>query len=998
MQISQCLAICVRSCVWKLVLMSGLIVAAALPLLASTPDLSGTYTGDDGGIYYVQQSGNVLWWAGMSLDRDLPADYVWHRGLYFTNIFRGTISGNTITGQWADVSRGHTLSTGTLTLSIGSSNGITQLTRSSATGGFGATTWNQTDPFDDTKFNGKTLNIIGRMDAVHKNEAGGQGSLTDNLKTYRDQSVVYGRVVNEHVDAGNVQTSLPHIAYGPQVVDANAKPLPYYDFSQPARDSQSFACYDENGGNGDGDIDIGLNLDTDRLEDYFWTTGWGNRTSGPIVFSLKFGYSGDQTELNYGAYIHPEGIMYGKAGTCDSPFDSTYGYASLLPGWADLYSASILINGRPMNGNLAGDDCNVFIQPCPYLGGATSTNYLISPIGVELEKLLLSQYGGGTVPPEGGDAGTYVRITGALVVDCGHGITHPCYDDTGDPVDVSSNQNQEIHPIYSIDVINKPYRPEDSSLAGRSNLTGAWGGSDGSTYYVRQIGNTLWWLGMMRDRQPMQDGTGNAWAGCEGTYPSGIIGTCQLAPAFNANDPPCSTPGECWAFANVFKGTITESPSEVVIEGDWAGVPQSTSAGSTGGHMKFFAYNNKMFVPATSPSIFPVTIEKMYEPEDTTAPQSTLTIATPQYTANNQLFVSGVTPFTVTASDRDSGVQNIWYRDFPQGASAPAYTPVVGSTAVFNLSGADGTHEVDTYATDNGGNDESPHSTTAYFDNTAPVATITQPAATQYGHSDTLMLNYSVSDGSGSGVKSFTPKMDGQTASQFGASLDSGQPIYLISMLPGAHTFSVDSVDNVNNAGTNSVVFAITVTFDSLKGDVNELVSLGCVDNISQSLLSKISAAQNLNGKGQTQAAINTLSALINETQAQAGKHISTTCTDPSGRPFNPVQLLLGDTQYLQGTLGQLKPNPVIGSALNSNNVGINGVTVNLVNSSKTVIATATTDSVGLFYFADTSGLTVGANYTVKVTLPKGYKSSTPASHAFTWKAVEVALSNFVLN
>jgi hypothetical protein len=38
--------------------------------------------------------------------------------------------------------------------------------------------------------------------------------------------------------------------------------------------------------------------------------------------------------------------MYGKAGTCDSPFDSTYGYASLLPGWADLYSASILINGQ----------------------------------------------------------------------------------------------------------------------------------------------------------------------------------------------------------------------------------------------------------------------------------------------------------------------------------------------------------------------------------------------------------------------------------------------------------------------------------------------------------------------------------------------------------------------------------------------------------------------------------------------------------------------------
>ena len=57
--------------------------------------------------------------------------------------------------------------------------------------------------------------------------------------------------------------------------------------------------------------------------------------------------------------------------------------------------------------------------------------------------------------------------------------------------------------------------------------------------------------------------------------------------------------------------------------------------------------------------------------------------------------------------------------------------------------------------------------------------------------------------GGGSGVKSFTPKMDGQTAMQFGASLDSGQTIYLYSMSLGTHTFSVDSVDNVNNAGNN---------------------------------------------------------------------------------------------------------------------------------------------------------------------------------------------------
>jgi len=58
-------------------MMSFLAGAAALPLLADTPGPSGTYRGDDGGIYYVQQSGNVLWWAGMSLDTQPTPDLQW---------------------------------------------------------------------------------------------------------------------------------------------------------------------------------------------------------------------------------------------------------------------------------------------------------------------------------------------------------------------------------------------------------------------------------------------------------------------------------------------------------------------------------------------------------------------------------------------------------------------------------------------------------------------------------------------------------------------------------------------------------------------------------------------------------------------------------------------------------------------------------------------------------------------------------------------------------
>jgi hypothetical protein len=138
---------------------------------------------------------------------------------------------------------------------------------------------------------------------------------------------------------------------------------------------------------------------------------------------------------------------------------------------------------------------------------------------------------------------------------------------------------------------------------------------------------------------------------------------------------------------------------------------------------------------------------------------------------------------------------------------------------------------------------------------------------------------------------------------------------------------------------------------ESLKGDVNDLSALRCIDNLSQSLIAKISAAQNLISKGQTRAAVNTLAALIQEVQAQAGKHISTTCKDPNGRSFDPVQLLLEDARYLQVSVAcQLAANPILGWVVNSGGAGIAGVTVNLMDSSGTVIGMAATDATGFYY------------------------------------------------
>src|SRR5262249_3513102 len=393
--------------------------------------------------------------------------------------------------------------------------------------GFGATTWTRTDPLDDTEFNGTTLDIISRFDAVHKNDG---STIHDNLKPYRDATVFYGHVVTPHLDYlddNKVEAEAPHVNFGEDF----SPPIPnpddehrYKDFGLGDRDFATFACYlQDDHENLDADFDLRLKIDLNKLEPDFYTTGWGSRTSGPKVFSLKLNDSTTQQTLGYArseACMAAEPIMRGKAGTCDSLEDRTFGFASLLPGWGDLFSASVLVNGRPINGNLASpqptDTC-AFIQPCPRF----------DPLGIQIGNLSLID-------------GTYLRITGTLVLDCGHLFKfpncdqffpgHPCFDDDPDnkAACVRSHQNQEIHPIYSIDVINFPFRPEDILVDARKNLTGAWGGSDGSTYYVRQIGNTIWWLGQMRDRQPMQRGA---------SFP--IIGALQLKSAFDAGDPPC---------------------------------------------------------------------------------------------------------------------------------------------------------------------------------------------------------------------------------------------------------------------------------------------------------------------------------------------------------------------------------------------------------------------------------------------------------------------------
>lgn len=413
-------------------------------------NLTGTWIADDGGVYYLRQIGPQVWWAGFSLQTPQGVNDL-QQGLFFTNVFQGQLSGNTVSGDWADVPRGSTLNSGTLTLSVSAN----QISRQSVTGGLGATIWNRSSPIPPAGvtsiFNNDIFTIF---DDVKKNQnAWRDHSLLDNLKPAKSKPVaIFGNLT---------QTSDPD----PMHVN--------YPISQ-GRSYNDFICLDDNDSPPDGDIDFDLAVDRPTLdaEHGFWNDDW---ETGHGITPSNF-----QNKLSVHNQLHIESIMFGGTKECGDDGAPTF----LLPGWQQAGALGVLSNGRP----IAGDMSLTERDP--------NTSRVNSILNHPLQ------------------FGARVRVSGILVLDCGHGILHDCNEDD------AGTQNQEIHPIYALDFVQdfRLHRPF-------ALLTGVWSSNDAGTYYVRQIDNTVWWLGLSVD--------------------------------------------EGRSFANVFRGTLQNGQ----ISGSWADVP-----------------------------------------------------------------------------------------------------------------------------------------------------------------------------------------------------------------------------------------------------------------------------------------------------------------------------------------------------------------------------------------------------------------------------------------
>lgn len=150
--------------------------------------------------------------------------------------------------------------------------------------------------------------------------------------------------------------------------------------------------------------------------------------------------------------------------------------STLLPGWNQRDGNSVLFrNGRPINGD---------VDETPD-GSVRILGRRITP-------------------------GTEVRLTGFLSARPGE-LEHD---------DSDRDEYLLLSPVYSIDTVDP--------VAG-GTLTGTWTADDGGMYYMRQVGNTLWWLGLSHDQGR--------------------------------------------TFSNVFCGTITQSGAGVEVSGDLVDVP-----------------------------------------------------------------------------------------------------------------------------------------------------------------------------------------------------------------------------------------------------------------------------------------------------------------------------------------------------------------------------------------------------------------------------------------
>ncbi len=102
--------------------------------------LTGAWRGNDGGVYYIRQVGDCVWWFGTDLADIKPSD-VGRSG--FANVAAGRVDGTEVELEWADLTVGNLVGGGGLTVTIDEGGDTLTVTGQRGDWGFGAKTLNR---------------------------------------------------------------------------------------------------------------------------------------------------------------------------------------------------------------------------------------------------------------------------------------------------------------------------------------------------------------------------------------------------------------------------------------------------------------------------------------------------------------------------------------------------------------------------------------------------------------------------------------------------------------------------------------------------------------------------------------------------------------------------------------------------------------------------------------------------------------------------------------
>ena len=216
-------------------------------------------------------------------------------------------------------------------------------------------------------------------------------------------------------------------------------------------------------------------------------------------------------------------------------------------------------------------------------------------------------------------------------------------------------------------------------------------------------------------------------------------------------------------------------------------------------------------------------------------------------------------------------------------------------------------------------------------------------------------------------------------------------------VLPGTYVLTVKA-ESSEVTKTTTVDVTVEASLDGAIAVVDLLDGAGCIttSGVGSALRAKLAAARSMVAAGQVRPALNTLDALLRQLQHITAKQVISTC-QLNGEQFDAAQVLIAQVQALIDSLGGAAlANPLVGSALNQAGAGVAGATVTL-SSGKKALASAATDVTGFFYFPATQALAVGSDYTVSISVPKGYRSATPSSQTVRWRGSETVVGTMTL-